>query len=182
MSEEEKKLQLDLTSQAHLANNNIKIKSRILHLLKKVADKDCVANMHRGALIVLGEFVRYNYQVPGMRQIGSNPLAGSVLFVTDKDVEEDFKKLLGEDGAIVVDITGQVLASRVYLQVNHADAHIDDECSARHIAAVSYSLTPHVVACFTLSEETGKVRKYIDGEQISVYDPSIKTAEADDEV
>ena len=74
-------ISLDLTSQAKIANTNTKLIKKILTLLKTVADKHAQTNEHKGALIVLGEFVRHDYVVPGMRQIGSNPLTGKSIYV-----------------------------------------------------------------------------------------------------
>lgn len=163
-------LSLDLTSQAKIAKTNTKLVKKILSLLRSVAGKHAKTGEHKGALIVLGEFVRYDYCVPGMRQIGANPLTGRALYVGSK---EEVANLLDSntDGAIVVDATGQIMATQVYLHVEHAEAQVEEECSTRHISAASFSMNPHIIACFTMSEETGKVRYFVDGKQVSVYDP-----------
>lgn len=176
-------LELDMTNQARVADINRRQEKRIWRLLKELAVKDAKENSHRGALIVLGEFVRFDYKIPGMRQIGENPLSGAALYLSDKEIQEKFEPLLDLDGAIVVDATGQVMAAKVYLQVDHADAAVEEECSARHITAASFSMNQHIVSCFTMSEQTGKVRMYQDGAQTKVFDPHIveEDVDADDE-
>ncbi|RLI47794.1 MAG: hypothetical protein DRP09_22075 [Candidatus Thorarchaeota archaeon] len=168
------KLILDLTSQAQIANVNKRLEKRILVLLKQITDTDAAAGKHKGALIVLGEFVRFDYKIPGLRQIGSNPLRGTALYVTSDEARERLEELLHKDGAIIIDTTGQIMAAQVMLQVDHAEAEVEEECSTRHIAAASFSMREHIIACFTMSEETGKVRQYVDGKQIYVYDPQNK--------
>jgi DNA integrity scanning protein DisA with diadenylate cyclase activity len=166
------KIFLDLTSQAKIANTNAKLIKKTLSLLRGVASEHAKERKHKGALIVLGEFVRYDYQVPGMRQIGANPLTGRALYVDGNSRAEVLALLSSNaDGAIIVDITGQIMAAQVYLHVEHAEAQVEEECSTRHISAASFSMNDHIVACFTMSEETGKVRYYADGKQVSVYDP-----------
>ena len=173
-------LELDLSSQASIAQINKKLKNKIKLLLRDISADDVENNKHRGVLIVLGEFVRFDYKVPGMRQIGSNPLIGTATYITDKDIKEKLDSLLSEDGAMLIDTTGQIMAAQVYLQVDHAEAQVEEECSTRHISAASFSMHEHIVACFTMSEETSKVREYIDGKQEFVFDPHIKE-EDDDE-
>lgn len=176
MSEEEKTINglvLDLSSQAQLAEINKKLEDRILALLKSITDKNVKGKQpHRGALIVLGEFIRFDYNVPGMRQIGTNPIKGTVLRILEKGIREQFEELLNHDGAIIIDTTGQIMASQVMLQVTHVDAEVEEECSTRHIAAASFSKNDFIVSCFTMSEETGKVRHYHEGKQVYVYDPN----------
>lgn len=167
-----KGLELDLSDQARLAQINKKLERRIFNLLKEVSlEVIKKKKRHKGALIVLGEFVRCNYKIAGMRQFKSNPLEGTALFLGDKAAKEKLKELFNEDGAILIDSSGQVLAARVYLQVDHPAVTVDEECSTRHLSAASCSQEPYVIACFTLSEETGKVRHYIGGVQEEVFDP-----------
>ena len=124
----------------------------------------------KGALIVLGAFAKHNYQVPGIRQIRDNPIT-ELTFVTDENGVVELEKLFEYDGAIVIDRTGQILCARAYLVVDEAALPIEEECNTRHLTAASFSLRPDVVACFTVSEETGKVRLYEDGKQEDVFDP-----------
>lgn len=177
-------ISLDLTSQAKIANTNTKLIKKILSLLRNVADEHAKTDAHKGALIVLGEFVRTDYIIPGMRQIGANPLTGKGLYINGTRSEvASAAELLSKnaDGAMVVDATGQIMAMQVYLNVDHAEAQVEEECSTRHISAASFSMNPHIIACFTMSEETGKVRHYAEGKQVSVYDPH-KTEEEEDDV
>jgi len=162
---------LDLTAQAHRDVLHRKLEKRMFQLLKEITDADSKIDKARGGLIVIGEFVCYDYKIPGMRQIGTNPLAGVNLNLNDRGIKEDFEKLLDQDGAVIIDTTGQIMAAQVYLQVDRVDAQVEEGCSTRHISASSFSMNPHIVACFTMSEETGKVRVYQEGQQKCVYDP-----------
>lgn len=172
-------LELDLSAQAHLAQINKKLERKIFNFLKEVSLDQAKSDLgkHKGALIVLGEFVRCDYKIPGMRQFKSNPLEGTTLFLSDKGAKDRLKELFDEDGAILIDSSGQILAARVYLQVEAPGAMVDEECSTRHLSAASCSQDKLVIACFTLSEETGKVRHYLKGVQEQVFDPY----ESDDE-
>ena len=177
-------ISLDLTPQAKIANTNAKLIKKILSLLKSVANEHASSGEHKGALIVLGEFVRSNYIIPGMRQIGTNPLMGKAIYINGSSKDTSIViPLLSEnaDGAIIIDSTGQIMATQVYLHVEHAEAQVEEECSTRHISAASFSMNPHIIACFTLSEETSKVRYFADGKQVNVYDPHEKKEDGTDD-
>lgn len=165
----------DFSSQAKLGSKQLI--AHIFEILKGVSVANEKAGEHRGALIVLGAFAQHNYTVPGIRQIRENPLGGELLFVTDDGIEERLKELFNLDGAIIVDQTGQLLGARMYLLVEQADILLDDEVNTRHLAAASFSGRDDIMACFTLSEETSKVRLYIEGKQEEVFDPREIVAE-----
>ena len=177
-------LELDLAAQAHLAQRNKKLQDKVFSFLQAISIEDARTlqrgEKHRGALIVLGEFVRYDYKIPKMRQFKSNPIEGAAIFLSDKGAKDKLVDLLHEDGAILIDATGQILAARVYLHVDNATIPVDEECSTRHLTAASFSQNQHIVACFTLSEETGKVRHYTNGVQDEVFDPREVEEEEED--
>lgn len=177
----EQHIVLDLQDQARLAQINKKLEKKIYDFLCQEAKRGIRTEDRRGALIVLGEFVRYDYTIPGMRQFKSNPIEGSALFITDKGASTKLKDLFNEDGAILIDTTGQILAARVYLHVDDAAVTVDEECSTRHLSAASFSQGSHIVACFTLSEETGKVRHYVGGKCEDVFDPQDKEFDDNEE-
>lgn len=160
----------DLESVAKIGSK--KLMQHIYNLLCEVSRKNAEKGIHQGALIVLGAFAKYDYQVPGVRQIRDNPLASQLVYVDDEGGEDALVELFKYDGAVLVDQTGQVLCARAYLVVDEADIVIDEECNTRHLTAASVSHRPHVIACFTISEETGKVRYYVDGKQEDMFDPS----------
>lgn len=160
----------DLNSVAKLGSK--KLTQHIFEILCDVSRKNAQASKQQGALIVLGTFAKYDYQVPGVRQIRDNPLASQLVYIDDENGEDALVDLFRYDGAILIDQTGQMLCARAYLVVDEADITIDEECNTRHLTAASVSHRPHVIACFTISEETGKVRYYVDGKQEDMYDPS----------
>ena len=165
---------LDLSSQAHLADADEKLKQLIYGLLKEITREQTKVGQRTGGIVVLGAFVKCNYLVRGVRQIRDNPIAGELIYVTEENIKEKLNELFKNDGAVVIDQSGQILAARVYLQVDHASIKVDDECSTRHISAASFSSRDDIVACFTLSEQTGKVRIYVKGQQEDVFNPKQK--------
>jgi len=165
---------LDLSSQAHLANADEKLKQSIYEILKQITREQAKEGQHTGGIVVLGAFVKCNYNVHGLRQIRDNPLTGELIYTAEDNIKEKLKELFKNDGAVIIDQSGQLLAARVYLQVNHADIKVDDECSTRHISAASFSSRDDIIACFTLSEQTGKVRVYVKGQQEEVFNPKEK--------
>jgi DNA integrity scanning protein DisA with diadenylate cyclase activity len=165
---------LDLSAQAHLANADERLKQLIYEVLKQITKEQSKEEKHTGGIVVLGAFVKCNYNVPGLRQIRDNPIAGELLYVTEDNIKDKLRELFKNDGAVIIDQSGQLLAARVYLQVDHADIKVDDECSTRHISAASFSNRDDIVASFTLSEQTGKVRVYVKGQQEDVFNPKQK--------
>ncbi len=159
----------DFSSQAKLGSKQLI--THIFELLKSVSIANEQKHEHLGALIVLGEFAQHDYQVPGIRLIHTNPLAGELIYVTDEMIEEKLVELFKLDGAMVIDQTGQILGARTFLLPEQADIMLEDEVNTRHIAAASASTRDDIIAGFTVSEETGKVRLYVRGKQEEVFDP-----------
>lgn len=162
---------VDLSSMAKMGSK--RLISHIFTILTDISRQLQKDGKSQGVLIVLGSFAKHDYQVPGIRQIRDNPVT-QLIFVTEEGGVEEIEKLFQYDGAIVIDRTGQILCARAYLVVEQADTPIDEECNTRHLAAASFSRRPDVVACFTLSEETGRVRVYIEGKQEEMFDPHEK--------
>jgi hypothetical protein len=91
------------------------------------------------------------------------------------DETDDFYEALGEvafenDGAIVVSVDGvvqrQMVRFRDYRDNISDDENLDyqDWMGSRHMSALETSLRPEVVATITLSEESGRVSLFRNGE------------------
>lgn len=182
-------ISLDLRQQLKLTKRHTILQKKIFRAMKEIALERCQQvldpeneiNSYLGALVVLGQYTKSDYVVPGMRQIHRNPLEGTKLLVSDKNLKEELIKLFDLDGALVIDEFGQVLAARVYIQVDHGEVEVDEECSTRHITAASISQREDIIAAFTISEETGKARWYLDGKQEDHFDPELALAVCDEE-
>jgi DNA integrity scanning protein DisA with diadenylate cyclase activity len=90
--------------------------------------------------------------------------------------KDEVMKILesGNDGAILINQDGQILAERVYLTVNDPGVEIPEGTGTRHISACSFSTRNDVLATFTLSEETLTVRIWKDGVYTEQYNPNHK--------
>ena len=132
----------------------------------------------RGALIVIGDFSSIG-SVKGAIPPKVNPFEGLFLSAGDKA----FQKMLLqdpalEDGAVVVDTSGQVLGGRIYLLVDNPLVDVPEGCFARHRAAASASLRKDVEAVITLSEEQNVARVFRKGKVVEEYDPAVTETEA----
>jgi len=174
-------IELDLGPQALLAKRNQILQKKMFDMLKEIADEQSGKKKLLGALVVLGVFAKTDYKIVGMKQIQTNPLEGRVARITEKDTKEALKELFSYDGALIVDQSGQMLAARVYVSVDHADLTVDDECSTRHLTAASASTRDDIIATFTISEQTGKVRWYVKGKQHDIFDPSAIESDKEEE-
>jgi hypothetical protein len=133
----------------------------------------------RGALIVIGDFASIG-SVKGAIPPKENPFEGLFLSAGDKA----FQRMLLqdpalEDGAVVVDKSGQVLGGRIYLLVDNPLVIVPEGCFARHRAAASASLRKDVEAVITLSEEQNIARVFRNGKVAEEYDPAVAAAEAE---
>lgn len=85
-------------------------------------------------------------------------------YATSKNVAKDC------DGGIVISVNGQVMEQMVRFRDIEADTQTTGEAEyaswmgSRHMSAADTSTRPEVVATLTLSEETGRVTRFIDGE------------------
>lgn len=177
MEDTKQEISLNLTQQLKLAKRETALQWKIYNLLCDIA----LEQRKLGALIVLGQYTKTDYLIPGMRQIQQNPVEGQLIKMADKTIREKLLELFQNDGALIIDQFGQVLAGKVYIQVDHGEIAVDEECSTRHITAASVSLRSDIIAAFTISEETGKVRWYVDGKQEEHFDPADQSEEEDDE-
>lgn len=123
-----------------------------------------------GALIVFGIF---EIQVEGMRQFGGRGKLEKYVNVVGTQ-EEEFLNMVrsGDDGAIVISDSGQILGSGIYLTVGYPTLDIPEGAGTRHISGASFSKRDNILATFTLSEETRIVRKWKDGAVNEQFDPS----------
>lgn len=171
-SEESKehRLQEDYSTQFKFARVWNKGRSQILDILEEIADDFYKDNIKRGIIIVFGMFDNHDGIVDGVVQMGTNPIT-TYKSIYDDDFK-DFLLLMSEsDGALLVNRTGQIIAARTYLVVDHPDLVKDEECGTKHRAAASFSKRPEIQHVFTLSEETLKVRQWYRGEVEHTHDP-----------
>ena len=132
----------------------------------------------RGALIVIGDFASIG-SVKGAIPPKENPFEGLFLSAGDKVFQRMLLQNSAlEDGAVVVDKSGQVLGGRIYLLVDNPLVDVPEGCFARHRAAASASLRKDVEAVITLSEEQNIARVFREGRVVEEYDPAVAAAEA----
>lgn len=148
------------------------ITREVFRLISESADALHDKGLKRGALIVIGRFASMG-QVKGAVPPKTNPFEGRYISAGDKAFQH---MLLHdealEDGAVVVDTSGQVLGGRIYLLVDHPEVKVPEGCFARHKAAASTSLRRDVESVITLSEEKNVARVFRDGRVTSTYDPA----------
>lgn len=179
MSEESNAIpSIDFTSKFSLVKTNEKRSKHIYDILCEISHnthqkKEKGDLVKRGLLLVFGKFDKNSYIVQGMVQLQNKNNDDNILWIQDNNfqdflIEESEKG----DGAVVINHDGLVLATQVYLLVDNPLVKIEEECATRHLTAMSFSLREDVIATFTLSEETCKVRKYVDGKRQELYDPA----------
>jgi len=145
-------------------------------LASEVAKRWHREDRYVGALLIVGSFASARRCcASGMRQLGKgNPLAG--VFISADSPE--FAEMLANadsafgDGAVVIDVTGQVLGAGAYLVVDHPEAEIPEEGGSRHLAASSASIRPDINAVVTISEESLRVRLFVGGRITALFDPA----------
>lgn len=148
------------------------ITREVFKMISESSDALHERGQKRGALLVIGRFASIG-QIKGAVPPKTNPFEGLYVSAGDKA----FQRMLLrdealEDGAVVVDTSGQVLGGRIYLVVDHPDIEIPEGCFARHKAAASTSLRRDVEAVITLSEGNNIARVFRDGGVVEVYDPA----------
>lgn len=148
------------------------ITREVFRLISESADALHQKGLKRGALIVIGRFASMG-QVKGAMPPKTNPFEGLYVSASDKAFQH---MLLHdealEDGAVVVDTSGQVLGGRIYLLVDHPEVKVPEGCFARYKAAASTSLRRDVESVITLSEGKNVARVFRDGKVVSTYDPA----------
>ncbi len=144
-----------------------KIKKRIFEVLKQIREDIKCENCPFGVLVVFSDLA--NVFGRGAIPIGVKPTEFEDTFNVAGNIfdENAFKiiRKVGDDGAVLVDDGGNILAPAVYLNVNLFSVdkeEIDAEFCARHIAALATSSATKANV-YTLSEETAKVREFIRG-------------------
>ena len=172
--QENEKTFVDFSQQAKYSEEYWKTEEKVFDKLKIVSDKCMDTSTKLGAMVVLGDFsYNSNYKVEGMRQVGINFIRKYLSFSVSEFSEEISDLLLkNSDGAFVVNKDGQILATKMYLEVRKPSLDVPDGCGTRHITAASFSTRKEVECIFTLSEETSIVRVWKDGIVIEQYDPS----------
>ena len=146
-----------------------RIEKRVFQNLRNISEELLMKDEFVGSLIVFGVF---KTQVDGMRQFGGSKLEKYINVVGAH--EEEFINMVrsGDDGAIVISDSGQILGSGIYLTVDDPTLDIPEGAGTRHISAASFSKRDDILATFTLSVETRIVRKWKDGAVNEQFDPS----------
>jgi DNA integrity scanning protein DisA with diadenylate cyclase activity len=101
------------------------------------------------------------------RQITLNPFQGmseSERNVMDPTIREALKTFAVLDGAFVVREDGTVLAAGRYLQAGKNPARLPPGLGARHRSAAAVTATIPGAIAVTVSQTTGTVRVFRDGE------------------
>jgi len=171
--------QSDFSFQYSLSKEFLRIEKKIFDTLKRVSLKCYTSEKSLGTMIVYGSFdFNENHIVKGLRQIGVNPIQRFVSFGYN-NFNEDITSLILEnnDGAIIVDKSGQILGARVYLTVDNPSLDVPEGCGTRHITAASFSQRKDVLSVTTLSEESLAVRRWKDGSFIDQFFPSEEKSE-----
>lgn len=159
---------VDFSFQVNLARE--RTEKRIFKLLCQISDKLFKESKGVGALVVLGKFD--SSSVPGMRQIGMNPIQ-KYLNISFGQFEEEIEKILesNDDGAVIINQNGQILGTGLYLTVENPNLEIPEGTGTRHISAASFSTREDVISTFVLSEETLSVRAFKNGSLIEQHQP-----------
>jgi diadenylate cyclase len=119
-----------------------------------------------GTIFIVGASARVMEQ---SRQITLNPFQGmseSERNVMDPTIREALKTFAVLDGAFVVREDGTVLAAGRYLQAGKNDARLPAGLGARHRSAAAVTATIRGAIAVTVSQTTGTVRVFRDGQVI----------------
>jgi diadenylate cyclase len=119
-----------------------------------------------GTIFIVGASPRVMEQ---SRQITLNPFQGmseSERNVMDPTIREALKTFAVLDGAFVVREDGTVLAAGRYLQAGKNDARLPAGLGARHRSAAAVTATIRGAIAVTVSQTTGTVRVFRDGQII----------------
>ena len=166
--------QIDFAFQLNLARD--KSEKKIFSYLCEISQKFHKAGKRIGVLVVLGIFGSATTPiVDGMRKLNTDKL-DSYINVNYPQFKDDLVEIFesGEDGAIIINQDGQLLAEKVYLTVDDPSVEIPKGAGTRHISAASFSARKDVLAAFTLSEETFFVRVWKNGEYTEQFHPDKK--------
>ena len=151
------------------------IRNRIFEILKQISE----SKEHNGLLIVYSDII--NVLSRGACPLGQKQKDfreyNEIGHIKDEDIIEKLKKI-GNDGAVLIGKNGYIYSPAVYLNVSLYSIDqekIEPEFCARHIAALATSSTTKA-SVYTLSEETGKVREFINGKIKRKY-PELKQEE-----
>jgi DNA integrity scanning protein DisA with diadenylate cyclase activity len=162
---------VDFSYQFNLSRE--KVEKKIFSMLCEISKRHLMEKKSVGILVVVGDFgTSNNHQVDGMRSFGGKQIEKymNVLF---QQFEDDILKMFesGNDGAIVINQSGQVLGKGICLRVDNLSLDIPEGTGTRHISAASFSTREDVLATITLSEETLAVRLWKNGSFVEQFAP-----------
>lgn len=165
---------VDFAFQLNMARD--RSEKKIFSYLCEISEKFHKQNKRIGILVILGVFASSKTSlVDGMRKLTSDKM-DIYINVNFTQFKEDLAKVFesGEDGAIIINQGGQILAEKVYLTVDRPSLAIPEGAGTRHITAASFSTRKDVIAAFTLSEESYFVRVWKNGEYTEQFNPDKK--------
>ena len=165
---------VDFSQQAKYCEEYLKIEEKIFQKLISISNSCKKKESKIGVMMVLGHFCNLNdCKVEGIRQMGINFIKKYISFSLESFSDEISELILkNSDGAFVIDKNGQILGTKMYLEVEHPSLDVPEGCGTRHITAASFSTRKEVESIFTLSEETSIVRIWKDGVVVEQYDPN----------
>jgi len=165
---------IDFSFQLNLSRD--KSEKKIFSYLCDISKRYYNSKQKIGILVVIGMFGSANTSVvDGMRKLTSDKL-DRYINVNFSQFKDELIKIFesGDDGAIIINQDGQMLADKVYLIVDCPNLEIPEGTGTRHISAASFSTRKDVLAAFTLSEENYFVRTWKNGEYIEQFNPAKK--------
>lgn len=165
---------VDFSMQAKYCEEFLRIEDKIFEKLKKISSECAKAKNRIGIMVVFGDFcAQEGCRVDGIRQMGINYIRKYVSFSLET-FSQEITDLMSKnsDGAFIVNKDGQILATKMYLEVKNPSLDVPEGCGTRHITAASFSMRKEVKSIFTLSEETAIVRIWKDGVVIEQFDPN----------
>lgn len=162
---------VDFSFQLNLARD--KTEKKIFSYLSEISQKNYQSENKIGLLIVLGIFgCSKSPIVDGMRSLTKEKI-DVYLNINFSQFKEEIMEMFqaGNDGAIIINQDGQILAEKIYLTVDNPSLEIPEGTGTRHISGASFSTRHDVLATFTLSEETSVVRIWKDGHYTEQFHP-----------
>jgi DNA integrity scanning protein DisA with diadenylate cyclase activity len=165
---------VDFSQQAKYCEEFLRIEEHIFEKLQGIAVECSKTNSRLGVMVVFGDFCsQEDCKVEGIRQMGINYIRKYISFSVDSFSQEITDLMTkNSDGAFIVNKNGQILATKMYLEVLNPSLDVPEGCGTRHITAASFSTRKEVKSIFTLSEETSIVRIWKDGVVIEQFDPN----------
>jgi DNA integrity scanning protein DisA with diadenylate cyclase activity len=145
--------------------HSVQVMEQVIHVALEVGSQGYEGHPV-GTIFIVGAAPRVMEQ---SRQITLNPFQGmseSERNVMDPTIREALKTFAVLDGAFVIREDGTVLAAGRYLQAGKNEARLPPGLGARHRSAAAVTATIRGAIAVTVSQTTGTVRVFRDGQII----------------